>query len=127
MHTYAIAKHIHMAAAATSGAFFVLRGLWLMYESKLNDAKLVKVLPHVIDTVLLVSALTLVALMGSLPTWVEVKVIALFVYIGLGMAAFRASGQGTRLLFFFLALFTFGFIISVAITKNPHGFLGHFI
>lgn len=127
MHTYAIVKHVHMTAAAISGAVFFLRGLWLIQESKLVDAKVVKVLPHIIDTVLLISALTLVVMLGTLPFWVQIKVVALFVYVALGMVAFRASSYGARVLFFALGGLTYAFIISVAITKNPHGFLGHFL
>lgn len=124
MNTYVVIKHIHMTAALASGAFFLLRGLWMMQESSLFNAKLVRVLPHVIDTVLLISALTLVGFMGSLPTFVLVKVAALFVYIALGMMAFRfMKGWGSRVFMFFLAFSVYAFILSVAITKNPQGFL----
>ncbi len=124
MNTYVVIKHIHMTAALASGAFFLLRGLWMMQESSLFNAKLVRVLPHVIDTVLLISALTLVGFMGSLPTFVLVKVAALFVYIALGMMAFRfMKGWGSRVFMFFLAFSVYAFILSVAITKHPQGFL----
>ena len=124
MTTYLLFKHIHMTAALASGAFFLLRGLWMMQESSLFNAKLVKVLPHIIDTILLVSALTLVGLMGAFPTFVLVKVAALFVYIALGMMAFRfMKGWGSRVFMFFMALAVYAFIVSVAVTKNPQGFL----
>lgn len=125
---YAIAKHIHMTAVLVSGGFFLIRGLLMMQESKLMEAKLMRILPHIVDTVLLLSALGLIVLLGSFPLWVQVKVVALFAYIALGVFAFRiAKGWGSRVFFFFLALFTFGFILSVAITKNPEGFLAAFI
>lgn len=124
MTTYMLFKHIHMTAALASGAFFLLRGLWMMQESSLFNARLVRILPHVIDTVLLVSALVLVGLMGSFPAFVLVKVAALFVYIALGMMAFRfMTGWGGRVFMFFLALSVYAFIVSVAITKNSQGFL----
>jgi uncharacterized membrane protein SirB2 len=128
MHLYPILKHIHMTAVAASGLFFLLRGLWMMHESSLLNAKFTRVLPHIIDTVLLLSAAGLVLEMGSIPLWVQVKVVALFVYIFLGVVAFRlAKGWGSRVTAFVAALLTFGFIISVAVTKNPHGFLGAFL
>jgi uncharacterized membrane protein SirB2 len=92
----------------------------MMQESSLFNAKLVKVLPHIIDTILLVSALTLVGLMGAFPTFVLVKVAALFVYIALGMMAFRfMKGWGSRVFMFFMALAVYAFIVSVAVTKKP--------
>lgn len=125
MQTYAVVKHIHVAAVLASGGFFLLRGLWMMQESSLLNARLVRVLPHVIDTVLLLSALVLLAFLGKVPVWVEVKIAALFLYIFLGTLAFRlAEGWGARVTSFALALVVFAFIMSVAVTKNPHGFLG---
>lgn len=122
---YPLIKHIHMGAVLASGGFFLLRGLWMMQESSLLNSKFARVLPHIIDTVLLLSAITLVVFLGSLPVWVEVKIVALFVYIFLGVLSFRiAKGYGARVTAFFLALVVFAFIMSVAITKNPHGFLG---
>lgn len=122
---YPLIKHIHMGAVLASGGFFLLRGLWMMQESSLLNSKFARVLPHIIDTVLLLSAITLVVFLGALPVWVEVKIVALFVYIFLGVLSFRlAKGYGAKVTAFFLALVVFAFIMSVAITKNPHGFLG---
>lgn len=124
MSTYLVIKHVHMTAALASGAFFLLRGLWMMQESSLFNAKLVRILPHVIDTVLLGAGLVLVGMMGTLPAFVLVKIAALFVYIALGVMAFRVmKGWGSRVFMFFLALSVYAFILSVAITKNPQGFL----
>ncbi|MDQ8037377.1 MAG: SirB2 family protein [Pedobacter sp.] len=121
---YPLVKHVHMGAVLASGGFFLLRGLWMMQESSLLSSKFARVVPHIIDTVLLLSAITLVVLLGHLPAWVQVKIVALFVYIFLGVLSFRiAKGYGAKVLAFFLALAVFAFIMSVAITKNPHGFL----
>jgi uncharacterized membrane protein SirB2 len=112
-----------MGAVLASGGFFLLRGLWLMQESSLLNSTFGRVVPHVIDTVLLLSAITLVVYLGTLPVWVQVKIVALFVYVFFGVLAFRvASGFGTRILCFFLALVVFAFILSVAFTHNPYGF-----
>lgn len=121
---YLTIKHIHMGAVLASGGFFLLRGLWMMQESSLLNSKFVRVVPHLIDTVLLLSAIVLVVYLGGLPVWVQVKIAALFVYILLGMLAFRlAKGYGAKVLSFFLALLVFAFIVSVARSKNPYGFL----
>lgn len=125
---YPLFKHIHVAAVLASGGFFLVRGLLMMQESTLLNSKFFRVLPHVIDTVLLLAAIVLVVYLGGLPAWVQVKIVALFVYIFLGMLSFRfAKGYGTKVLAFFLALLVFAFIFSVAVTKSPYGFLHHLI
>jgi uncharacterized membrane protein SirB2 len=44
------------------------------------------------------------------------------VYIGFGMLALRPRlSRGSRMLAFAAALVTFGYIVSVAITKQPAG------
>lgn len=122
---YPLIKQIHVGAVLASGGFFLLRGLWLMQESSLLNSKFARVVPHVIDTVLLLAAIALLVHLGALPTWVQMKIAALFVYIFLGMLAFRfAKSYGARVLSFFMALGVFAFIMSVAITKSPWGFLG---
>lgn len=124
---YPLIKHIHVGAVLASGGFFLLRGLWMMQESSLLTSKFARVVPHVIDTVLLLAAIALVVFLGGVPAWVQVKIVALFVYIFLGVLAFRlAKGYGARVLAFFLALSVFAFMMSVAITKSPWGFLGKF-
>lgn len=125
---YLLTKHIHMGAVLASGGFFLLRGLWMMQESSLLNSKFARVLPHIIDTVLLLSAIVLVVYLGGVPAWVQVKIVALFVYVFLGVLAFRvADGYGARVLSFFLALLVFAFIISVAMSHHPEGFLRFWI
>ncbi len=121
---YPLVKQIHVGAVLASGGFFLLRGLLMMQESTLLNGKFFRVLPHVIDTVLLLAAIVLLVYVGALPAWVQVKIAALFVYIFLGVLAFRlARGYGSRVFCFFMALGVFAFILSVAITRQPWGFL----
>ncbi|MCD6059902.1 MAG: sirB [Moraxellaceae bacterium] len=125
---YPLFKQIHVGAVLASGGFFLLRGLLMMQESPLLGSKFFRIVPHVIDTVLLLAAIVLLVFIGALPAWVQVKIAALFVYIFLGVLAFRlAKGYGTKVFCFFLALGVFAFIMSVAITKNPAGFLRAFL
>jgi len=87
-----------------------------------------RVLPHVIDTLLLASGLTLAFLIHQYPfvnsAWLTAKVIGLVVYIALGVMVFRgAQGRLGRALNGIAALLVFVYIISVALTKQPSGFL----
>lgn len=54
---YLLIKHLHMTAAGLSILFFVVRAFWSVQGSTLLQNRLVKTLPHVIDTVLLLAAL----------------------------------------------------------------------
>lgn len=123
MDSYVIFKHVHMMAVALSGLLFMVRGLWLLQGSTQLQAKWVKITPHVIDTLLLVSAIAMLVVSQQFPAWVHVKITLLIVYIGLGLMAFKkAKTQGQKLTFLLAAVAVYVFLISVALTKSPAGF-----
>jgi len=112
-----------MTAVALSGLLFMIRGLWLLQGSTQLQAKWVKITPHVIDTLLLVSAIAMLLVSHQFPVWVHVKITLLVVYIGLGLMAFKkAKTQGQKLTFLLAAVAVYVFLISVALTKSPAGF-----
>lgn len=117
---------IHVLCALASICFFIVRGIWMLSGSALLQRKFVKVAPHVIDTLLLAAALTLCFMIGQYPFvngWLTVKLIALFVYIGLGVVALRiGKTKSVRATAFVAAILVFAFIVSVAVTRNPIGF-----
>lgn len=116
-------KTIHMIAAAVSISGFITRGVWMLRDSPLFQRKWVKVLPHVNDTVLLISAIMLAVRLHEYPladNWLTAKLLALFVYIGLGMMALRyGKTRLTRVKAFILAIIVFIYIVAVAMTRNP--------
>ncbi|MBK7332022.1 MAG: SirB2 family protein [Betaproteobacteria bacterium] len=122
---YQTIKHVHLSAAGLSLALFVLRGAWRAVSPERLAARWVRVVPHVIDTVLLASALWLAWQVGSgAAPWITAKVVALLAYIVLGSFALkRGRTPGIRAAAFFAALATFGYIVSVAIAKSPWGAL----
>ena len=123
MDSYMIFKHLHMTAVALSGLLFMIRGLWLLQGSTQLQAKWVKITPHVVDTLLLVSAIAMLLVSHQFPVWVHVKITLLVVYIGLGLMAFKkAKTQGQKLTFLLAAVAVYVFLISVALTKSPAGF-----
>ncbi len=85
--------------------------------------KWVKVVPHVNDTLLLSCAIYLMFATQQFPIadqWLSVKVVALFVYVGLGTAAIkRGKTPGKRALFALSALAVFAYIVAVAFSKSP--------
>lgn len=122
MSSYLILKHIHMTAVVLSGLFFMLRGGWLLQGSPQLQKKWIKISPHVIDTILLFSAIAMLVVAQYFPAWVHVKMTLLLVYIGLGLMAFKkAKTAGQKVGFLVSALLVYMFIISVAVTKSPLG------
>lgn len=120
-------KHLHMLLAVVSILGFVLRGIWMMSGSGLLQNRLVRILPHVVDTLLLLTALTLAVVLAPnafVPGWVMAKVTGLVLYIGLGLVALRLGPtKGIRIAAFLGAIVVFVWIMSVAFSKNPAGFL----
>ncbi len=124
---YLALKHLHLTFVALSLILFVLRGIWLFMNSDMLGKKWVKILPHIISTLLLASGIALAVHLNMSPgnqPWLLAKIIALVVYIGLGVAAFKAANPVTRKTFWLIALLVFAYMVSVAVTKNPLGFFG---
>ena len=124
---YLTLKWIHIACAVLSISGFTLRGILMLLDSPLLTTRFARVAPHVVDTVLLASALWLAALIGQYPFvegWLTAKVLALIAYIALGAVALkRARGKAARAAAFALALGAAAYIVSVALTRDPLGFL----
>jgi uncharacterized membrane protein SirB2 len=126
MTSYLIVKYIHVGSVILSFALFLLRGALMFADSGWRRHGLLRIGPHVVDTALLGSALTLAWLLKQYPfvhAWLTVKVVALVVYIVLGSLALRrAPTMRLRAMFFGLAVLTFLFIVSVARAHHPLGF-----
>jgi uncharacterized membrane protein SirB2 len=121
---YAAIRLVHTGAAALSIALFALRGAWMLRSPQRLQERWVRIAPHLIDTVLLASALWLAWQLGADGTrgWLWAKVVALCAYIALGTIALkRGRTRGGRTVAFVAALATFGYIVSVAVTKSPLG------
>jgi uncharacterized membrane protein SirB2 len=118
-----IIKLIHVTTAFISITGFTVRGIWMLRDSPRLQQKWVKVLPHVNDTVLLVSAIVLAIQLQQIPFvdgWLTAKVLGLLAYIGLGMVALRfGKTKRVKALAFFSAITVFVYIVLVAVTKNP--------
>lgn len=122
-----LAKYIHISCVIATLVFFVIRGIWMIRESDLLNKKWVKILAPVIDTALLVSAIYQAILISQYPfthNWLTAKVLALVVYIGLGMIALTyGRTKNIRIAAWIFSLVCFGYIVSVALTRNPVVFL----
>ena len=120
---YLLLKQVHVACAFLSIAGFGARGVLMLRESPLLQSRFVRVAPHVVDTLLLASALAMAWLSGQYPfaqSWLTAKLLALVAYIILGTVALkRGRGKAVRAIAFALALGAALYIVCVALTRNP--------
>ncbi len=116
-------KTIHVATASISIVGFMLRGYWMMLGSPKLTQRWVKTVPHIVDTMLLATAIVLAVRLQQYPfvdAWLTAKVIGLLVYIGLGFVALH-FGKTIRLrtMTWLAAIVVYIYIVAVAITRNP--------
>lgn len=120
---YPLIKGIHVWAVAVSFALFLLRGVWMLCESPRLHAGWVRLVPHVVDTILLASAVTLAYLIRQAPgsdAWLTAKVSALAIYVVAGTIALkRGRTRSIRALAWVGALLVFAYIVAVARTHDP--------
>lgn len=120
---YVALKQLHVACAALSYIGFFARGIWMIRGSAALERRWVRIVPHVNDTVLLASAIALAAMSRQYPFvqgWLTAKVVALVLYIGLGMLALKPGrARPQRIAAWLAAQVVFIYIVWVAITRNP--------
>ena len=118
-----ILKAVHVGSAILSICGFVLRGVWMLQGSPLLKARATRILPHIVDTVLLASALALALRSAQYPfvhAWLTAKVLALLAYIVFGSIALKyGRSRRVRALSYGLALGVFLYIVAVAIARSP--------
>ncbi len=117
-----ILKHSHLTMVGLSIALFLLRALLLYAAPRLLNARWLKVMPHVVDTLLLLSAIGLMLVIEQYPLthpWLTAKVLGLVAYIVFGMVALkRGRNLKTRSLALMAALLSLGYILGVAMTHS---------
>ncbi len=116
-------KYLHISFVALSYILFFLRGIWMLRASPLLQQRWVKIVPHIVDTALLLSAIILAIQLSISPfaaPWLMAKIIALLAYILLGTIAIkRGKTKNIRIVAWLAAQLVFFYIIGVAITHDP--------
>jgi uncharacterized membrane protein SirB2 len=119
---YNALKAVHVGAVGVSLGLFLLRGAWMMAGSPLLQRRWVRVVPHVVDTVLLVSAIWLAIELRQAPFrdgWLTAKILGLLLYVVLGSVALKhGRTKVARTGAFAAALAVFTYIVAVARTKD---------
>lgn len=123
MNYFAI-KHIHVTAAVLSILFFVVRAYWSVSGSALLQARVVRILPHVIDTILLVAGIALATMIGGTQPWILAKIIALILYIGVGTISIkRGKTPKHRAVAALIAVAIFIYIVGAAMRHSALSWL----
>ncbi len=116
-------KQWHVVLALLSLTGFFLRGLFMLFQSEWLQHRFVKRAPHIVDSLLFLLGVTLLWLgpwsLAS-ATWLQVKLTALLLYIGLGFIALRRGrfSHGVRIAAWLAALSVFSYMLAVAHTKQ---------
>lgn len=117
-------RSVHLMLAYLTVIGFVVRAVWSLTQSPLKNHKLVKILPHVVDTLLLVLGVVLAYQLSISPFagWLAAKLVGLLAYIGFGVVTMRGSTQGIKLLGLVGALVSVGYIFAVAFSRSAWPF-----
>ena len=125
--SFMLLKHIHVSCAGISFALFFLRGIWSFRDSPIMRQRWIKVVPHIVDTLLLASALMLAYTIDQYPFldgWLTAKFFGLVLYILLGTIALKYGKTKTmRISAWFAAQAVFFYIVLVAKQHNPLPFI----
>jgi uncharacterized membrane protein SirB2 len=119
---YTTLKMFHATTVALSFGGFVARGLASLRMAQWGRSRPAKILPHIVDTLLLISGVWLAVMAHLSPSnapWLVAKWVALLIYIGLGVVALRPSvPRAFRAAAWVGGLLAFAYIASVAVTKS---------
>lgn len=114
-------KHMHVTLVAISVVLFMLRFFWVTIGAGIARQKWVKIVPHIIDTALLLSIVGMLIHWQMWPwetPWLINKVIGLVGYILFGLVAMKATASWLRYVGFVGALSWIMFLMHIAFSKQ---------
>jgi len=128
MPLYFALKHVHVGCVVLSGLGFLLRGVWMLADSPRRHGYWARRLPHVVDSVLLATGVSMAVLSGQYPfvaPWLTAKLGGLLAYIGLGGVALTyGRTRRSRGVAFGFAVCAYIYIVSVALRRDWQGAFG---
>jgi len=120
---YVELKTLHVGAVALSISLFALRAGLSLAGSASLQRPLLRVAPHVVDTVLLASAVLLTLILHQYPfsdAWLTAKLLALVGYVVLGSIAIRRGRTpAIRAAALVGALLMVSYILGTALHHDP--------
>lgn len=122
--SYLALKHLHVTCVLVSGLGFLLRAAWMLADSAYLQQRWTRIFPHIIDTILLTSALGMAIWSAQYPfavDWLTAKFFGLLAYIGFGtMALKRGRTKKIRAAFIPLAMLAYAYIVMAALSRSPY-------
>ncbi|WP_246590216.1 SirB2 family protein [Marinobacterium ramblicola] len=104
-------------------SLFLFRAALMLWRPKALNWRWLRILPHIVDTVLLASAIGLMLVIHQYPLvnhWLTAKVVGVLLYIVFGSIALkRGRSKTVRVQALFFALLSLGYLIAVARTHSP--------
>ncbi len=120
--SYLLIKNLHTLTALLTISGFMLRGYWMVTGSERLTHRITRTVPHIVDTIFLLSGITMLAMLSLNPLsqgWLLAKFAGLIAYILLGTIAIRrGSTPRVRIVAFVAALAVFAYIVGVALSKS---------
>lgn len=127
MSVFTFLLGLHLTTVVLTISLFVLRYWWRFTGSPLAESRWVRVVPHLIDSLLFLSGAGLIVVTRYIPftansAWLTEKLFGVIIYIVLGFIALgrhRPRSQQTGFIAFLLGLVVLYIIIKLAATKVP--------
>lgn len=119
---YLAVRHLHITFVTISICLFILRGGLQLAGIDWRRWRILRIAPHVNDTLLLIAAISLAWMSLQYPfvqPWLTAKVLGLCGYIILGSLALRQNISAERRAACFAgALLAVAYIVGVAMTRS---------
>lgn len=113
-------KILHLTFVLLSISSFIGRVYLAEKRPEMLEQKWIKIGPHIINSLLLITGFTLVfqgSWLSAEYSWIIAKLIALLGYVGLGIIAIKSQGD-LRWKAFAGAVACFVYIVIVAVSKH---------
>ena len=115
-------RTIHIAFAVLTIISFTLRGMWMLMDSPLLLSKPARIVPHIIDTLLLFSGIVLVINYTSYHHgygWLLAKLAVIILYIVTGAIALKyGKTRMIRIIALIISYCLLVIIVSLALTRS---------
>ena len=117
-------KSMHVILAYATVVGFIVRASWSLSANEVGQALLktpvARIVPHVIDAVLLAAGVGLAVMAQISPVngWLGAKLLGLAAYIGFGVLALRGRRGATKVAGVVGALLSVGYVFAVAFTRE---------
>ena len=119
--SYMAIKHMHLAFVVLSIILFYVRAISRINNWQLAKNKILFISSHIGDTVLLISAFSLVYMAGLNPlehSWLLVKIIFVIGYIGSGFVLLKQETKSKQFMFLGLCTVCLCLVGYLAGSKN---------